>query len=90
MTGLVGTVEDLVVEDGEVEGEAQPDGVGGLHLTLADIKCILKNTHNILAKIVTNISHTNTNLYEQCVILSIIFPPTSIAKPDPSVSVFIF
>ena len=41
LAGLVGGVEDLVVEDGEVEGEAQPDGVGGLHLTFADLKGVL-------------------------------------------------
>ena len=41
LAGLVGGVEDLVVEDGEVEGEAQPDGVGGLHLTFADLEGVL-------------------------------------------------
>ncbi len=41
LTRLVGAVEDLIVEDGEVEGQAQPNGVGRLHLALADIKCIL-------------------------------------------------
>ena len=30
LAGLVWAVEDLVVKDGEVEGEAEPDGVGGL------------------------------------------------------------
>ena len=29
VTGTVGAVEDLVVEDGEVEGKAKTDGVGG-------------------------------------------------------------
>ena len=42
LTGLVWTVEDFVVEDGEVEGKPEPDRVGGLHLALADIKCILR------------------------------------------------
>ncbi len=42
LTSLVGAVEDLVVEYGKVEGESQPDWVGGLHLALADIKCILE------------------------------------------------
>ena len=41
LAGLVGGVEDLVVEDGEVEGETQPDGVGWLHLTFADLKRVL-------------------------------------------------
>ena len=38
---LVGGVEDLVVEHGEVEGEPQSDGVCGLHLGLADLKSVL-------------------------------------------------
>ena len=37
----VGGVEDLVIENGEIEGQTQPDGVGGLHLTLADLKGVL-------------------------------------------------
>ena len=41
LAGLVGGVEDLVVEDGEVEGETQSDGVGGLHLPFADLKGVL-------------------------------------------------
>jgi hypothetical protein len=48
LTSLVGAVEDLVVEYGEVECKAQPDGVGGLHLALADIKCILETTRTTL------------------------------------------
>ena len=41
LASLLWRVEDLVVEDGEVEGEAQPDGVGGLHLTFADLEGVL-------------------------------------------------
>jgi len=33
----VGRVEDLVVEDGEVEGEAEPDGVRGRQLLDGDV-----------------------------------------------------
>ena len=29
MASLIGSVEDLVVEDGEVKGQTQADGVGG-------------------------------------------------------------
>lgn len=39
--GPVGRVEDLVVEDREVEGQAQPDGVCGLHVLLAEIEGLL-------------------------------------------------
>ena len=38
---LVRAVEDLVVEHREVEGEAQPDRVGRLHLGLADLERVL-------------------------------------------------
>lgn len=37
-TGLIRRVEDLVVEDGEVEGQAESDGMCGLHLFLTDVK----------------------------------------------------
>lgn len=39
--GLFRRVEDLVVEDREVESQAQADGVRGLHLLLADIESLL-------------------------------------------------
>ena len=41
LAGLVGGVEDLVVEDGEVERQSQPDGVSWLHLPFADLKGVL-------------------------------------------------
>ena len=41
LTRLVGAVEDLVVKHGEIEGEAEADGVGGLHLALADLEGVL-------------------------------------------------
>jgi hypothetical protein len=47
LTSLVRAVEDLIVEDGEIEGQAQPDRVGWLHLTLADIKCVLNIFYNL-------------------------------------------
>lgn len=37
MASLVGSVENLVVEDGEVQGETQADGVGGRQLGLGDL-----------------------------------------------------
>jgi len=37
VTGLGGVVETLVVEDGEVEGQSESDGVGGLQLVVGDI-----------------------------------------------------
>ena len=48
MTGLLGRVEDLVVEDGEVEGESEPDGVGRLHLALGDLERLLVRLLGVL------------------------------------------
>ena len=37
MAGTVGRVEDLVVEDGEVEGQAEADGVSRGQLCLGNV-----------------------------------------------------
>lgn len=42
MASTVGRVQDLVVEDGEVEGQAKADGVSGGQLGLSDIGSALK------------------------------------------------
>lgn len=39
--GLLRVVEDFIVKDREVEGQAEPDGVCWLHLLLADVESIL-------------------------------------------------
>ena len=41
LAGLVGGVEDLVVEDREVESQTESDRVSRLHLALADLKSVL-------------------------------------------------
>lgn len=41
VASLVWRAENLVVEDRKVQGEAQVNGVCWLHLTLAQIKCLL-------------------------------------------------
>ena len=38
---LLGRVENFVVEDREIQGEPEPDRVGGLHLRLADVVSVL-------------------------------------------------
>jgi hypothetical protein len=43
LTSLFGRVEDLVVEDGEVEGKTQTDGMGGLHFRLGDFESLLNS-----------------------------------------------
>lgn len=46
--GLLGRVEDFIVEDGEVEGQAQADGVCWLHVLLADVKSVLVGLLRVL------------------------------------------
>ena len=41
MACAVGRVDDLVVEDGEVEGESEADGVRRLHLGTRDVERVL-------------------------------------------------
>ena len=51
---LLGGVEDFVVEDGEVEGQAQPDGVRRLHVLLADVEGVLVGLLRVLHRICSN------------------------------------
>ncbi len=51
--GLLGRVEDFVVEDGEVEGQAQPDGVCWLHVLLADVEGLLVGLLRVLHRVLT-------------------------------------
>ena len=41
LTGLVWTVQDLVVKHGEVESQTQSDRMSWLHFGLADLKSVL-------------------------------------------------
>lgn len=43
VASTVGRVQDLVVEDGEVEGETEADGVGRRQLRLGDVGGVLRN-----------------------------------------------
>ena len=47
MASLIGRVEDLVVENGEVEGESETDGVGRGEFGLSDIGGVLINLVSI-------------------------------------------
>lgn len=51
--GLLGRVEDFVVEDGEVEGQAQPDRVRWLHVLLADVEGLLVGLLRVLHRVFT-------------------------------------
>ena len=48
LAGLLWWVENFVKEDREVEGQAQPNGVGGLHLRLGDVISILVSLLGVL------------------------------------------
>ncbi len=47
MTGTVRRVEDLIVKDGEIEGETKPDWVGRGELGLGNIGSILHRVVSI-------------------------------------------
>jgi hypothetical protein len=49
VAGAVRRVEDLVVENGEVEGEAEADGVGRSELGLGDVGGVLRVLSAILS-----------------------------------------
>lgn len=59
VAGLLGRVQDLIVEDGEVESQAEPDWVCGLHVLLADLKCILVGLLRVFNR---SYMKTNSNL----------------------------
>lgn len=50
---MLGRVEDFVVKDGEVEGEAQPDWVRRLHFLLADVEGLLIGLLRVLHRVFT-------------------------------------
>ena len=68
--GLLGRVQDLVVEDGEVEGEAEPDGVRGLHVLLADVEGLLVGLLGVLHRVFTTQTlspHSGIRTYERII-----------------------
>ena len=48
LTSFFGRVEDLVVEHAEVQGQAEPDGMRGLHLWLGDLEGLLVSLLGVL------------------------------------------
>lgn len=65
--GLLGRVEDFVVEDGEVEGQAQPDGVCWLHVLLADVEGVLVGLLRVLHRVFTAETQQSLTAYCYCV-----------------------
>lgn len=51
MAGLVGSIENLVVEDGEVEGETKADGVSGRQLGLGDLGSRLVGLEGLVGRV---------------------------------------
>ena len=51
MASLIGRVEDLVVEDGEVQGETQTDGVSGRQLVLGNIGGSLVSLEGLVGRV---------------------------------------
>lgn len=64
--GLLGRVEDFVVEDGEVEGQAQPDGVCWLHVLLADVEGLLVGLLRVLHRVLTTQTTISHFYFAQC------------------------
>lgn len=50
MTGLVGRVENLIVEDGEVQGESKTDWVGGSKVSLSNFGGILVGLKGLVGR----------------------------------------
>ena len=49
LAGFGGVILDLVVEDGVVEGKAQPDGVGGLEILLSSLSGVLVGLMSVIS-----------------------------------------
>lgn len=56
VASLVGGVEDLVVEDGEVEGKTQADGVSGGELGLGDLGGSLVGLERLVGRILATVA----------------------------------
>jgi hypothetical protein len=57
MAGLVGSVQDLVVEDGEVEGKTQADGVCRRELSLGDLSSGLVGIERLVGGVLALVTH---------------------------------
>jgi len=56
MASLVGSIEDLVVEDREVEGKTQTDGVGGRQLGLGNLGGSLVGLERLVGRILATVA----------------------------------
>lgn len=51
VAGLIGGVQDLVVEDGEVKGQSKTDGVGGRKLGLSNLGGSLVSVEGLVGRV---------------------------------------
>jgi hypothetical protein len=56
VAGLIGSIEDLVVEDGEVQGESETDGVGRRELGLSNLGGSLVGFKGLVGRILALVS----------------------------------
>ena len=57
MASLVGSIEDLVVEDGEVKGKAEADGVGGRKLGLGNVGSVLVGVERLVGRVLALVAN---------------------------------
>lgn len=69
MASLVGSVQDLVVENGEVKGKAQADGVRGRQLGLGNLGGSLVRLERLVGRILALVA--NGELSEITVVVTL-------------------
>ena len=69
MASLVGGVQDLVIEDGEVESETQTDRVGRRQLSLGDLGSSLVGLERLVCGVLTLVA--NGELGEVSVVVTL-------------------
>jgi hypothetical protein len=57
VAGLVRSVEDLVVEDGEVQGEAETDRVGRRQVSLGNLGGSLVGLKGLVGRVLAAVAH---------------------------------
>ena len=69
MASLIGSVQDLVVEDGEVEGKTQADGVGRRQLSLGNLGGSLVGLQGLVGGVLATVA--NGKLSEVAVVVTL-------------------
>jgi hypothetical protein len=72
MASLVWRVQNLVVEDGEVEGKTKTDWVGWCKVSLSNFGCILVSLQGLVGRLLSLI--TNGELSEITVVVTLPVP----------------